>query len=147
MIISFGKTLVWLLYIVFVATIQLFIVTAFNKTFNISEFIVNGFFLFLSVGSISAICYEFLMESNIVPGRYLSFTIIFIAIILTGISMLLYSAVYVDFYQKNHYRDYDNFISTYKIPVVGINAAIIISTLLFLSLLKTALYERKRLDS
>ncbi len=147
MIISFGKTLVWLLYIVFVATIQLFIVTAFNKTFNISEFIVNGFFLFLSVGSISAICYEFLMESNIVPGRYLSFTNIFIAIILTGISMLLYSAVYVDFYQKNHYRDYDNFISTYKIPVVGINAAIIISTLLFLSLLKTALYERKRLDS
>ncbi|HZY37157.1 MAG TPA: hypothetical protein VFE53_10940 [Mucilaginibacter sp.] len=104
---SFLKALSWATVFFFIGIAQLAVTYILNLLridghFNISNFFLNGFFLFLAISISGSIVYDFFIDAKIPQspfwnkfGRFINFSLIIIFICIILFSMLLYASLYL----------------------------------------------------
>ena len=100
-----GKSGIFQGYFLMIGVLQVIISYLYNKqstNFSVSEleaFLFNGFFLFLCISLISAICFEFYIDNNHIAlktNRYVNLIVVISAMGIVVVSMVQYSELYLN---------------------------------------------------
>ena len=100
LITPFLKALYWLCFIFCIGMAQFFLTWVFHfftseDDFNYTEFLTNGFYLFLCISATAAITYEFFLDNIVDIPRLLAFTIGALSVVIIISAMLFYSIIYI----------------------------------------------------
>lgn len=104
---TFFKAFIWASVFLIIGLAQLGITFIINmaslkEAFDISSFLLDGFFLFLAISVCGSIVYEFFLESEVPKsdlwtkkGKYINLCLILFMILVLIFSMTLYATTYI----------------------------------------------------
>ena len=145
---SLGKSLLWTCVFFAVGLLQISMIYFYKKLdihgqFDLTEFFLDGFFIFLSISAITSVIYEFYFEADVTSAAFWNKTekffsvligIIFIALML--FTMSLYAYIYIK--KPSEYKQ-DEVIYLEE-WILGISAV-------FALILKLIIYYKEYLES